>query len=299
MQAFSSSPISILDVIRVEDAGVRPEGGTGVTLPLRETRTDADERNIANDIINSITVVNTDEAADALIDKCLTSRTARIISFVNAHAFNMCNRDGAFADGLLQSDVILRDGIGMQLLFQKLNIDAGLNMNGTDLIPRLLDSAKGQTVGLLGTADPYLSNAVDQLKQAGHNVIVAQDGFQDKAAYLSLVEQYRPKVIVLGMGMPKQELIAAYLKEHVTYNPLIINAGALIDFIGGKTKRAPRWVREVHMEWVFRLLSEPKRLFRRYVVGNAVFLSRFSSIRASYVPALNVPADLELEDLAG
>jgi UDP-N-acetyl-D-mannosaminuronic acid transferase (WecB/TagA/CpsF family) len=57
-------------------------------------------------------------------------------------------------------------------------------------------------------------------------------------------------------------------------------------------------VREIHMEWVFRLLSEPKRLFRRYVVGNAVFLSRFESIRASYVPALNVPADLELEDLA-
>lgn len=298
MQAFGSSPISVLDVIRVDEAGVRPEGGVGVTLPLRETRTDADQRNIANDIINSITVVNTDEAADTLIDKCLASRTARVISFVNAHAFNMCNRDGAFADGLLQSDVILRDGIGMQLLFQKLNIDAGLNMNGTDLIPRLLDSAKGQTVGLLGTADPYLSNAVDQLTQAGHNVIVAQDGFQDRATYLSLVEQYRPKVIVLGMGMPKQELIAAYLKENVTYNPVIINAGALIDFIGGKTKRAPRWLREIHMEWVFRLLSEPKRLFRRYVVGNAVFLSRFSSICASYVPALNVPADLELEDLA-
>jgi exopolysaccharide biosynthesis WecB/TagA/CpsF family protein len=298
MQAFSSSPISILDVIRVEDAGVRPEGGAVVTLPLREIRTDADERNIANDIVNSITVVNTDEAADALIEKCLTSRTARIISFVNAHAFNMCNRDGDFADALLQSDVILRDGIGMQLLFQKLNIDAGLNMNGTDLIPRLLDSAKGQTVGLLGTADPYLSNAVDHLTQAGHNVIVAQDGFQDKETYLALVEQHRPKVIVLGMGMPKQELVAAYLKENVTYNPLIINAGALIDFIGGKTKRAPRWVREIHMEWVFRLLSEPKRLFRRYVVGNAVFLSRFESIRASYVPALNVPADLELEDVA-
>jgi exopolysaccharide biosynthesis WecB/TagA/CpsF family protein len=251
-----------------------------------------------NRIINSMTVVKSDDDADALIDECLSSRSSRIISFVNAHAFNMCNRNREFADAMLQSDIILRDGIGMQLLFKALKIDGGLNMNGTDLIPRLLDSAKGQSLGILGTAEPYLSNAADQFKQAGHDVVVTEDGFQDQTTYLALIERHRPKIIILGMGMPKQELVAAYLRENVSYNPLLINAGALIDFIGGKAKRAPLWMRQVHLEWVFRLLNEPKRLFHRYTAGNLVFLSRFSRIRRTFVPVLDLEADLELEDLA-
>jgi exopolysaccharide biosynthesis WecB/TagA/CpsF family protein len=199
---------------------------------------------------------------------------------------------------MLQSDVILRDGIGMQLLFKALRLDGGLNMNGTDLIPRLLDSAKGQTLGILGTAEPFLSNAVGQLTRAGHNVIVCEDGFQDTTTYLALIERYRPNIIILGMGMPKQELVAAYLKENASYNPLLINAGALIDFIGGKAKRAPLWMRRVHLEWLFRLLNEPKRLFHRYTTGNLVFLSRFGRIRKTYVHALDLPVDLERDDIA-
>ncbi len=251
-----------------------------------------------NRIINSMTVVKNEDDVDALIQEFLTSRSSRIISFVNAHAFNMCNRNREFADAVLQSDIILRDGIGMQLLFKVLNIDAGLNMNGTDLIPRLLDKAKGQRVAILGTADPYLSSAADQLKQDGHNVVVCEDGFQDKTTYLSLIEQHRPKIIVLGMGMPKQEIVAAYLREHATDNPLLINAGALIDLIGGKAKRAPQWMRRVHLEWLFRLLNEPKRLFHRYTTGNLVFLGRFNRIRKTFVPVLDLGVDLEREELA-
>lgn len=251
-----------------------------------------------NRIINSMTVAKDEADVDALIRECLTARSSRILSFVNAHAFNLCLRNRDFADAVLQSDIILRDGIGMQLLFKALNIEAGLNMNGTDLIPRLLDQAKGQRLAIFGTADPYLSTAADQLTQDGHNVVVCEDGFQDKTTYLALMERHRPKIVVLAMGMPKQEVVAAYLRENATYNPLFINAGALIDFIGGKAKRAPQWMRSVHLEWLFRLLSEPKRLFHRYMTGNVVFLSRFSRIRKNFVPVLDLGADLEREDMA-
>lgn len=267
-------------------------------IPPAEVATATLDREVTTEIINSITLVQTTDEAETLIRECLSSPTSRILSFVNAHAFNLCNRSREFADALLRSDVILRDGIGMQLLFQALKIDAGLNMNGTDFIPRLLDRAKGQTIGILGTADPYLSSAVDQLTQAGHHVTVSKDGFQDRSTYLSLVEQHRPKIIILGMGMPKQEFVAAYLKDNVTYNPLIVNAGALIDFIGGKAKRAPLWMRQAHLEWVFRLLNEPKRLFHRYITGNLVFVSRINRIRDTYVPALELPLDPERENVA-
>jgi hypothetical protein len=68
----------------------------------------------------------------------------------------------------------------------------------------------------------------------------------------------------------------------VGYPCLIVCGGAIIDFMGGKTARAPQWMRKTGIEWVFRLLLEPRRLFQRYVVGNPVFLARaFAMARAT------------------
>ena len=253
----------------------------------REVPTDAVDPRLVNQVISRITLVKNREEAAALIAKCLVSESPQIISFLNAHGLNVCYRNSEFTAALLQSDIILRDGIGMQLLFKALKSDAGLNMNGTDLIPEILNRARGHAVGILGTSEPYLSKAAELLKKAGHDVIVSADGFKDAESYLAVIEQYRPRVIVLAMGMPKQELVALYLKENTTYNPIIINGGAIIDFIAGKVQRAPRWMRQISMEWVYRLMNEPKRLFKRYVIGNLVFLLRIKDIRKTYFPTLD------------
>lgn len=256
-------------------------GGAARVRP-RDKAADPVGREQINNVINSITLIKDRQQAETLISKCLGSDSARIISFLNAHGLNLCHRDREFANALLQSDVILRDGIGMQLLFKALKSDAGLNMNGTDLIPEILDCARGETLGVFGTSEPYLSDAAKVLEQAGHDVVVCADGFKDAACYLALIERHRPTVVVLAMGMPKQELVASYLKENTSYNPLLINGGAVVDFIAGKVRRAPRWLREIHMEWVFRLLHEPRRLFRRYTLGNLLFLIRIKNIRKTY-----------------
>jgi exopolysaccharide biosynthesis WecB/TagA/CpsF family protein len=253
----------------------------------RAMSTDEVDPRLVNQVISRVTLVKNREQADALISKCLVSDAPQIISFLNAHGLNVCYRDTEFTAAVLQSDIILRDGIGMQLLFKALKSDAGLNMNGTDLIPEILDRARGHTVGILGTSEPHLSKAAELLKQAGHNVVICADGFQDATSYLTVIEQYRPRVIVLAMGMPKQELVALYLKENATYNPIIINGGAVIDFIAGKVQRAPRWMRKAYMEWIYRLINEPKRLFKRYVIGNLVFLLRIKDIRKTYFPILD------------
>jgi exopolysaccharide biosynthesis WecB/TagA/CpsF family protein len=238
---------------------------------------------VINKIIDNITPVKNGEEAEALIRKCLASKSTQIISFLNAHGFNLCCREEEFADAILQSDIILRDGIGMQLLFKALKADAGVNMNGTDAIPQLLDHAKGETLGVLGTREPYLSEATESLKRRGHDVIVCENGFKDKKSYLEIIECYKPRIVLLGMGMPKQELVASYLKANTTYNPILINGGAIIDFIGNKVKRAPWWLRAIHAEWVFRLLNEPKRLFKRYTIGNLAFLIRIRAVRETYL----------------
>ncbi|WP_082975048.1 WecB/TagA/CpsF family glycosyltransferase [Mycobacterium sp. 1245805.9] len=262
-------------------------GGVGPRQAPNTVPTGKADPRLINKVINSITPIQNRDQADALLAKCLASESPQIISFLNAHGLNVCYRNDEFADAVLRSDVVFRDGIGMQLLVKALKGDPGLNMNGTDLIPEFLDKARGETVGILGTREPYLSKAAEALKQAGHNIVFCTDGFKDAASYLSVVEKYRPRIVVLAMGMPKQELVSLYLKENASYNPILINGGAIVDFIAGKVKRAPQWMRQLHLEWVFRLVNEPKRLAKRYVIGNLLFLMRIQDIRKTYIPALD------------
>jgi exopolysaccharide biosynthesis WecB/TagA/CpsF family protein len=76
------------------------------------------------------------------------------------------------------------------------------------------------------------------------------------------------------MGMPRQEQLAQQLRSTASNSPLIICGGAILDFLGGKVGRAPRWMQAIGVEWLYRLYREPKRLFKRYVLGNPVFMLR-------------------------
>jgi exopolysaccharide biosynthesis WecB/TagA/CpsF family protein len=76
------------------------------------------------------------------------------------------------------------------------------------------------------------------------------------------------------MGMPRQEEMACVLRAALTHPCLIVCGGAIIDFLGGRAPRAPVWMRRFGLEWVYRLMQEPGRLFRRYVLGNPLFLLR-------------------------
>lgn len=199
-----------------------------------------------------------------------------VLAFVNAHAMNCAASSPAFAEALRAADVILRDGSGMATLYRMLDRECGLDLNGTDLIPKILRRYRGKSIALLGTEDRYLAGAATEIR--GHLAqgckISLLDGFRDIDAYLALVERDRPELVILGMGMPKQELVAAHLRASVSWPCLIVCGGAIIDFLGGKVARAPFWMRRLGIEWLYRLLLEPRRLFKRYVVGNPLFLWR-------------------------
>lgn len=200
----------------------------------------------------------------------------RVLAFVNAHAMNYAASSPSFAAALGGADIILRDGSGMAALYRMLARDAGLNLNGTDLIPRILRLYRGQSIALLGTQEPYLAAAAAEIRSqlAPGSAISLLDGFRETEAYIEAAERWRPAIIILGMGMPKQERVAASLRASVSWPCLIVCGGAVIDFLGGKVARAPRWMRRLGIEWAFRLLCEPRRLFQRYVVGNPLFLWR-------------------------
>ena len=225
-------------------------------------------------IVRKLRVVGDSADEQALIEALSRTEAATVLGFVNAHAMNLVSANADYYDALSAADVLLRDGSGMAILFRRLGREPGLNMNGTDLIPKLLAAFKGRRVAFWGTEEPYLSNAVQHSEATfAVDVVSAHHGFDPVETYLNLARQYQPELVVLGMGMPKQEAVAARLAA--SGEPcLVVCGGAILDFLGGKVNRAPQWIRRLGCEWMFRLASEPKRLFTRYVVGNPMFLLR-------------------------
>lgn len=215
-------------------------------------------------------------AEQQLLDELVqsTARQARVLTFINAHAMNLLVRNAVFFDAVMESDLVLRDGVGMSMLFKHLGIKPGMNMNGTDFIPKILQAFRGRKVALWGTESPYLQQAAEQVQNSfGVEAVSVHHGFDADQVYLQLALAHQPELIVLGMGMPKQERVASLLREN-NVPALIVNGGAIIDFLGNKINRAPFLFRKLGLEWLYRLGKEPVRLGRRYIIGNLSFIWR-------------------------
>lgn len=227
-------------------------------------------------VVEKIERVQTPVDSQALVVSLSHPVKPLVLAFANAHAMNSMVASVPFFEAIRSADLVLRDGSGMATLFKLLRMQPGLNLNGTDLIPQLMRAFDGRSIALFGTRDPYLSKGKLRVEQelAPHSKVIAAHGFLDVQAYASLALAHQPALIVLGMGMPRQEEVAARLRALLDFPCLIVCGGAIIDFLGGKTPRAPLWMQRAGLEWLFRLALEPRRLFQRYVIGNPLFLTR-------------------------
>jgi len=243
----------------------------------------AADRQEMRELLERIQIIETDVAAAELIDQLAASSKPTIVSFINQYGFNLACGDAGFRTSLARSDVLLRDGVGMEFSLWLAGLSPGLNTNGTDLIPRILLASGGRRVMLIGTRDPWLSRAVQRMGALGIVVVDAMDGFQPLAAYVERVRSVQPDIVVLGMGMPHQERLAVDLARLPEAPGLIINGGAIIDFHAERFPRAPLWMRRARLEWLFRLGQEPRRLAGRYLVGGPVFLFRAVQMRGRAV----------------
>jgi N-acetylglucosaminyldiphosphoundecaprenol N-acetyl-beta-D-mannosaminyltransferase len=226
-------------------------------------------------LLRHVTLVGAHTDLELLLQNLCVTNRCQVLAFANAHAFNSAADSKEFFEAINSANTVLRDGSGMAIFYRMLGIKPGLNLNGTDLIPKIVQRFDGETIALFGTQDPFLSNAAAFLGTTlvANSQLVTKDGFQATEVYLRLTQEAKPKLIILGMGMPKQEKVAAQLYA-LGYPCVIICGGAIIDFMGGKTRRAPKWLRSVGLEWVYRLTLEPRRLGSRYLMGNLVFFLR-------------------------
>ena len=227
-------------------------------------------------------VSNCDSNAEwqKLTDAHATNPSPMVLSFLNAHAVNLACVDPSFFNDLLKANILLRDGVGLEIGLSLIGREPGLNLNGTDLIPQIIKRYDCQDIVLMGTKEPYLSRAKSYIERTVNSRVVAcVDGYREKDHYRGVIQRHKPSLVVLGMGMPKQEQIASYLQDNVDGPMLLINGGAILDFWANRVRRAPNWIQLIRLEWLYRLLQEPSRLWKRYLVGNPLFLLRVVGLR--------------------
>tara|TARA_R110001583_G_scaffold182521_1_gene340539 strand:- start:14476 stop:15243 length:768 start_codon:yes stop_codon:yes gene_type:complete len=226
-------------------------------------------------LAESVYIVPSEKDKMSLVQTLKACAKPTTLAFVNAHAFNLCWTSTDTRQAFKAADIVLRDGKGLEILFQKAGKDPGLNMNGTDFIPNFLNICPTKRLAVYGTKEPWLSKACDRFNEEGKTVVSRLDGFQSLEAYIEDIRKTEPEIILLAQGMPRQEMLADKIKLAFPDQPiLIICGGAIVDFLADRFERAPLWMQKLGLEWAYRLLREPKRLFRRYVIGNITFLLR-------------------------
>jgi exopolysaccharide biosynthesis WecB/TagA/CpsF family protein len=224
-------------------------------------------------LVDHITVANTPTDEADLVDELTTIDFPVVLSFINAHTMNIAREDHALLQDLLDSSLLLRDGVGMSILMRMIGKSPGINSNGTDLIPKIASEFRGRSVALLGTEDVYVSKAAEYAKSVGCDVVLVENGFQHPQLYVDKIRETRPDLVVLGMGTPKQERVAQMIAHRVEHPVVIVNGGAILDRWAGRFRRAPALVRRLRAEWLYRLAREPRRLWRRYLIGNWRFMA--------------------------
>lgn len=227
-----------------------------------------------------------EQQIDALLAELGAVTTPTTLGFLNQHGYNIAQQQPEVHRLFLGLDYLLRDGIGMKLACRLNGAPPKANLNGSDLIPRIAETliaAQGERLELfaLGTTEPWLSKGASALLHGQPCKVL--DGFQPVEQYVEFLQRHRTPgkipLVLLAMGMPKQERVAVALQRAIDGPALLVCGGAILDFAAGRFPRAPRWVRAAGMEWLYRLAKEPYRLFGRYVIGIPLFF--FHAMRNS------------------
>ena len=247
-----------------------------------------------------VTIVNTcmEEAVDWIEKKANDSDgSVSRLAFVNPDCLNIAYTNETYGDVLKSCDRVLPDGIGIHVGCRLLGTSLKANVNGTDLFPRLCErfAQTGQSIYLLGARPGIAAAAAEamQKRYAGLSIAGARDGYFSKEEEPRVIEEINASgasVLLVAFGVPRQELWLDENRDRLAI-PVQMGVGGLFDFYSGRIARAPQWLRELGMEWSWRLIQEPGRMWRRYLVGNWVFLYRvWRQARRTPPAATGVPS---------
>ncbi|MBM9520172.1 WecB/TagA/CpsF family glycosyltransferase [Desulforhopalus vacuolatus] len=204
----------------------------------------------------------------------------RSIFFVNADCLNKIFSDHDYFEILRGENLVLPDGIGLVLAGNMLQTPLKENVNGTDMLPYLCEmvAARGYSLFLLGGQPQVAEEMATRLARTCKvNIAGTHHGYFDREneneKVVAAINASGADILLVAFGAPLQEKWISENEKYLKPN-ILMGVGGLFDFYSERTKRAPRWLREIGLEWAFRMRQEPGRMWRRYVIGNPAFLYR-------------------------
>ena len=217
-----------------------------------------------------------------------------LINTINAHSYNTARKDSLFAEALTNGDVLLPDGVSIVMACKWIKAKSlpKERIAGWDLFVFEMEklereseklrtkSEESKIVMFMGSSQKVLDLIVKRAAEVYPHLKVVtysppyktEFSDEDNKAIIDAIHAANPDLLWIGMTAPKQEKWAYSHWKELNIHCHVGSIGAVFDFFAGTMKRAPMWWQEHGLEWLYRLLKEPKRMWRRYIIGNAQFL---------------------------
>ena len=182
---------------------------------------------------------------------------------INPEMMDYASKHADFANIINQSELVIPDGIGVQLGLKLLGHDVR-RIAGVEFARRLLSEFENKPVALIGAKPHVIKKACNNLQKeiSNINIVYAQDGyFKDDERVLQEVIDKNPQLVLVALGSPKQEEFIYKLKSHLPH-AVMVGVGGSFDVWAGEVKRAPEIYQKLGLEWLYRTVKEPKRFKR-------------------------------------
>ena len=222
-----------------------------------------------------------DSAADVVVERAFEGHGGYGV-LCNVHVLMTARREPLLRSALDDAWAVFPDGVPIAWLLKRSGASGTERVCGIDLMPEVIERgiARGIRHYLLGSTEEVLAKLERNLRERypGVELVGSAGPFGDQAALDAVVPQIRetnPHVVWCAFGAPKQELWM-YRNAAALAPALVLGVGAAFEFHAGMKKRAPVWMQRAGLEWLHRLLSEPRRLVGRYLMTNSEFLAHAS-----------------------
>ena len=208
----------------------------------------------------------------------LDARRKTHVVFINAAKVVKYASKPTLARAINRADLLLADGVPVVWASHLLGIALPGRVNGTDLMEKMVEVAaeRGYRVFLLGATQPVIETAAQRFKEMHPtlNIVGVRNGYfsnRDSGEIIRQINDCKPDLVLLGMGSPQKEIWGdANLNS---LNAVVCQGvGGSFDVIAGVTKRAPKWMQVYGLEWFYRFIEEPRRMWKRYLYTNTAFI---------------------------
>ena len=226
-------------------------------------------------------LIKNEEKVHQFVESSLTTDSSKILTYFNQHCFNIYYSNTSYKKLIDAEFEYYLDGIGIHLALKLFGFWNVKKFNATDLnniLFKQFSEYKTKLFLIGGKFSPEFleNNGIYKLNTCGYrNGYIGEDEFDD---LINDINSSSCKVIIIGMGVPKQELLAFNLSKRVKVG-LIICVGNFLEFYFGAKKRISKIFRNTGVEWLYRLISEPRRLWKRYLFGIPLFFFRILRLR--------------------